>query len=148
MKTKIKKEWYGRLKSVEELYSDSKFWLSEINFIKDEVRFLEKLLATHYIGLLDAGLKRDIPVLVKEIKEENKIGNALIDLIKDHINLLGELISTNSASSNPNYIDRHQKLERELDQFLKKYRRLKKRVFDIVEIILEKRSQKKISDLK
>ena len=38
--------------------------------------------------------------------------------------------------------------QQNLDQLLKKYRLLKKRVFDIVEIILEKRSQKKISDLK
>ena len=36
MKTKMKKDWFGREKSVDELHHDSKIWVSEINLIKDE----------------------------------------------------------------------------------------------------------------
>lgn len=53
MKAKIKKDWYGRLKNKEKLHNDSKFWISEIDFVKDEIRFLDRLLSSNYIDLLD-----------------------------------------------------------------------------------------------
>ena len=58
MQAKIKKDWYGRLKSVEELHDDSKLWISEIDFVIDEIKFLKNLLSSNYIQLLDAGLSK------------------------------------------------------------------------------------------
>ena len=65
MKNKILKDWQNRVKSVEELHNDSKEWISEINFIRDETRFLEHLLSANYIDCLSAGLNKKIDFNLK-----------------------------------------------------------------------------------
>ena len=56
METKIKKDWQGRVKDVEELHHDTLTWKSEINFIIDEMHFLEHLLGSKFIDLIHSGL--------------------------------------------------------------------------------------------
>jgi hypothetical protein len=143
-KTKIRKDWYGRLKSKEELHDNSKSWLSEINFVNDELRFLNHLLGSNYIDFLEFGLENRIEKLVKSIKEEKKTGATLKKLIKGHERILAGLIKTDSVNSNANYMDVHKKLEFEMILYNKKYKKLKRQIFEIVENVLEKKAQKKL----
>jgi len=145
MKTKIKKDWYGRVKSAEELYNDAKLWVSEINFINDEIRFLDRLLSSNYIDFLDAGLEERVDRLVKKIVDERKVGSVLKKQIKVHKRILFGLIKTNSVTSNKNYIEMHKTLERDMHIYLRKYKRIKKSIFDIVENIMRKKEQKRLS---
>lgn len=144
-KTKIKKDWYGRLKSKEELHDNSKNWLSEILFVNDELRFLNHLLGSNYIDFIEFGLNNKIEKIVKSIKEEKKIGATLQKLIQNHESTLSDLINNDSVTSNANYMDVHKKLEFEMIIYNKKYKKLKRQIFDIVENIMEKKAQKKLS---
>lgn len=144
MKTKIKKDWYGRLKSVEELHNDSRLWMSEIDFINDEIRFLDHLLSSNYIDFLDHSLQEKIFVLVKKMSDEKKVGNTLKELIKHHERILVDLIETKSVTSNKNYLETHKKFEREIDIYFKKYKKIKKQIFEIVENVMRKKEQKKL----
>ena len=141
---KIKKDWYGRQKSKEELHDDSKSWFSEIDFVNDELRFLDHLLGSNYIDFMEFGLNTKIEKLVKNIKEENKIGILLKNLIQDHERTLSNLIKNDSDSGNANYMDVHKKLEFEMILFTKKYKKLKREIFSIVENVMERKAQKKI----
>lgn len=143
-KTKIKKDWYGRLKSKEELHDNSKNWLSEILFVNDELRFLDHLLGSNYIDFLEFELNNKIEKLVKSIKEEKKIGAALKKLIQDHERILSDLIDTDSVTGNANYMDVHKKLEFEMILYNKKYKKLKRQIFEVVENVMEKKAQKKL----
>ena len=145
-KTKIRKDWYGRLKSKEELHDDSKNWLSEIPFVNDEMRFLNHLLGSNYIDFLELGLNTKIEKLVKSIKQEKKTGAALKKLIQDHERILSDLIAKDSVSSNANYMDVHKKLEFEMILYNKKYKKLKRQIFEVVENVMEKKVQKKIKN--
>ena len=142
MKTKIKKDWYGRHKTKEELHSDSKFWLSEINLVNDEIRFLDSLLSSNYIDFLDSGLQEKIEVLVKKISDEQKAGNTLKKLIKNHERILSDLIETKSVAGNTNYLDTHIKFEQEIEKYFRKYKNLKKQIFQVVERVMRKKEQK------
>lgn len=144
-KTKIKKDWYGRLKSKEELHDNSKNWLSEILFVNDELRFLNHLLGSNYIDFIEFGLNNKIEKIVKSIKEEKKIGATLQKLIQNHESTLSDLINNDSVTSNANYMDVHKKLEFEMIIYNKKYKKLKRQIFDIVENVMEKKVQKKLS---
>ena len=73
MKGKILKDWQNREKSVQELHNDSKLWISEINFINDEIRFLEHLLSATYIDCLAAGLYQKIEEIVHKLKEQKAV---------------------------------------------------------------------------
>jgi len=144
MKTKIKKDWYGRLKSVEELHNDATLWISEINFINDEIRFLNHLLSSNYIDFLEAGLDKKIKGMIKKLDTEKNMGNILYKNIILHKKIMRELIETKSVTSNKNYLETHKKLEREVYVYFKKYRKIKKNIFNLVESIMRKKEQKKL----
>ncbi len=144
MKAKIKKQWYGRQKSVEELHNDCKFWLSELDFIKDEVQFLDHLLGLNYIDFLESGFDGEVERLVKKIKEERNAVNKMYPLIQDHNNILGGLITSNSAENNPNYLDRHLKLEKLMDLYFEKFKAIKKDIFTVIEGTSKKKETKKL----
>ncbi len=144
MQIKIKKDWHGRLKSVEELHDDSKLWVSEIDFIIDEIRFLKNLLSSNYIQLLDAGLNEQITGLIKEISEKNITANMFTKLIKDHNNKLSNLIKNKSVTSNIHYLDTHKKLEVEIKIFSKRYKKFKRQIFEILDKIMSTKGVKKL----
>ena len=144
MKEKIKKDWFGRDKSAEELHNDSRNWNSEIEFINDEMRFLDHLLASRYIDFLEYDLEKETQKLAKSIDEEKKIGNELHNLIVNHEVVLADLIKTDSVEANTHYKDLHQKLESEMFFYTKKYRKLKRKIFSLVESVIRKRGQKKL----
>ena len=144
MQAKIKKDWYGRLKSVEELHDDSKLWISEIDFVIDEIKFLKNLLSSNYIQLLDAGLSKKTTELVKKISEKKKSAKIFIKLIKDHNNRLASLIESKSVTSNIHYFDTHKKLELEIFIFSKKYKKIKRQIFKILDQILTTKRMKKL----
>ena len=139
MKTKKKKDWQGREKSLEELHYDSKLWISEINFINDEIRFLEHLLSSNYIDYLDAGLYKKIVVFVNKISTGKKTANTLRELIYEQERVLSDLIDSNSISSNKNYFSQFTDWD-----FIKNYKEFKKQIFDIVENVMRKKEQKKL----
>jgi len=144
MKTKIKKDWYGRLKSVEELHDDSKLWISEIDFVIDEIRFLKNLLSSNYIQLLDAGLNKRTTELVKKVSEKKESAKVFIKLVKDHNNRLASLIESKSVTSNIHYFDTHKKIELEIFIFSKKYKKIKRQIFEILDEIMTTKAMKKL----
>ncbi|KUO64606.1 MAG: hypothetical protein APF83_07680 [Lutibacter sp. BRH_c52] len=145
MKTKMKKDWFGREKSVDELHHDSKIWVSEINLIKDEIRFLEHLLSANYIDFLVAGLHKKIEDSVKQISVQKNIGTTLLDVINSQNKILAKLIKYESVSGNKNYLESHKQLEIEVTNYIHKYKELKQRIFKAVENVMKKKDQKKLS---
>lgn len=144
MEAKIKKDWYGRSKTTEELHDDSKYWLSEIDFVNDEIRFLDHLLGSNYIDFLEYNLDKNVKRLVQQINDEKSRGVALRKVINDHENILDDLISTKSVTSNLNYIEAHKDLELEMTIYMKKYKKVKRQIFEIVEGVMKKKGQKKL----
>ena len=148
MKIKMPKDWFGRSKSIEELHHDSMNWLSEIEFINYEMKFLNKLLSSYYIDLLDSGYDKLIKGLANKIIIEKKTGKALSKLILEHEKILSDLIQTNSVTSNKNYLETHKKFEIEIIIFLGRYKELKTEIFRLIERILKKKGQKKFPKAK
>lgn len=147
METKMKKEWFGREKSVDELHHDSKLWISEINLIKDEIRFLERLLSENYIDFLAAGLHKKIEDSVKQISLQKNVAATLQELIQSQEKILSDLIKYESVSGNKNYLESHKKLEKEVDGFIKRYKDLKQHIFKVVEDVMKKKDQKKLNEM-
>jgi uncharacterized membrane-anchored protein YjiN (DUF445 family) len=144
METKIKKDWLGRKKNSDELHHDYKLWVSEINFIKDEIRFLEHLLSENYIDFLAADLHEKIEEYVKQIFVKKNIGTTLQELINKQEKILAELIKSENVISNKNFLESHKKLEIEVNNYINKYKDLKQHVFKVVENVMKKKDQKKL----
>jgi len=144
MKSKIFKEWQNKEKSEQELHNDARLWISELNFINDEIRFLEHLLSDKYIDCLSAGLHKKIEGFVDKISGQKKEGQILKIVINEQEAILVDLINNNNVASNKNYLENHKKLALEMNHYFKKYKRLKKQVFDIVEDVMKIKYQKKL----
>jgi hypothetical protein len=75
---------------------------------------------------------------------EDTSGEILITEINKHELLLAELIEHNNLITNINYIDLHKKLQKEVEVYLKKYKNLKKQIFEVIEKVMRKKNIKKI----
>lgn len=144
MKTKIIKDWQNREKREEELHDDATQWISEIDFINDEIRFLEHLLSDKYIDCLSAGLYQKIEEFVHKLSEQKKVGETLKIVINEQEVILVDLIQKNSVLSNKNFLENHKKLAFEMTYYMKKYKRLKRQIFEIVEEVMKLKNQKKM----
>ncbi|SFS59651.1 hypothetical protein [Lutibacter maritimus] len=144
MTTEIKKNWLNTQKSISKLHEESKVWISELAFTRDEIRFLTHLLSKQYIDYLYAGLGKRIEIFTKKMTIEDTSGEILITEINKHELLLAELIEHNNLITNINYIDQHKKLQKEVDVYLKKYKNLKKQIFEVIEKVMRKKNIKKI----
>ena len=144
MRTKQKKDWDSLEKNKEHLHSDSVFWKSEINFIQDEIRFLEHLLSSNYIDYLEDGLFKKIEAPVVNLTKQKKISKALIKIIVEHEAILSNLIDNKSAQSNKHFQVTHKKIKKEVGQFIDQFKQLKATIFFIVERVMRKKGQKKL----
>lgn len=144
MKAKIKKQWYGREKSDGELHKDAKYWLSEMDFIKGEMRFLDRLLGLNFIQFVNAGLEDRVNSLMRNLKEEKNAIEKIYPLVQNHNYLLMDLIKSKSVESNTNYQDTHLKLGELMDLYYEKFKLLKRELFSMVEKIAKNKDVKKL----
>ncbi|WP_298370021.1 hypothetical protein [uncultured Lutibacter sp.] len=145
MKTKIKKEWPGKIKGINELHNNSKKWLSEIEFTKYEIQFLSHLLSSKYIDYLDSGLFKKISEFSSAIFNKKKDFTDLKELVLEHEKTLSNLINQNAIVGNTNYLATHEKIGKEINITLKDYKNLKLQIFDIVEGVMRLKDQKKLA---
>jgi hypothetical protein len=142
MKTKLKKDWLGREKSIEEMHSDATQWKSEINFVKDEIRFLEHLLSSNYIELLHVGLYKKIEYFVNELSIQKQNGKTLLKLIEEHELILSDLILKNCATDNKKFLKKHSSLHNEFEKYSYYFKKNKKQIFKIIESIMRDKNKK------
>lgn len=142
MKTKLKKDWQGAEKTIEEMHNDARLWKSEVNFIEDEIRFLEHLLSFNYIELLHVGLYKKIEYFVNELTTQKKNGKTLLKLIKEHELVLADLISKNSATENKIFLKKHRNLHNKIEKYFYFFKNNKKQIFKIIEKIMREKNKK------
>jgi predicted RNA-binding protein Jag len=107
-----------------------------LQFYKDDLRFLYHLIDKYFMGLtLNANLDE-----MRELKAlfESSACDALIEKTALHLKHLAELID---APYNMIHQCRteHEKLEIEIDDFVKKFQENKKEIFAITEKVMKKR---------
>lgn len=146
MKAKTVKDRFvnSHPQTIEDLYINTKTWLSEIDFINYEIQFLKHLLGEKYIDCLDAGLHERIKEFTKEIFDKKEDTNNLKELVLKHEKIVAELIDKNDVSNNKKFLKTHSELALKVNKFISNYKYLKMQIFEIVERVLEKKGQKKL----
>ena len=144
MKTTTNKSEDHRKPNLEELHQETILWKSEIDFIHDEMQFLEHLLSSKYIDCLSSGLVKKIEISTKKIYEEKKEGKILINYISKHNSTIAKFIKNEDTLKYNSFLDFHKKVTIKVENFIKKYKRLKKQIFEAIEKVMKKTAQKKI----
>ncbi|MDB4270594.1 hypothetical protein N9896_00730 [bacterium] len=121
----------------QELYILTDHWKSDLNFYKDDLRFLHHLIDKYIIWIT----KDDNLNMVNDIKKNLfEIRKKSMDLMKEvttHLGNLGLMVENPVQSSNPQFIEDHEALEDKISKFVKLFRTNRKEVFNITEYIID-----------
>jgi CRISPR/Cas system CMR subunit Cmr4 (Cas7 group RAMP superfamily) len=121
----------------EELYVLTEYWLSELKFFKDEIKFLEDIINKYFIWLTKEEnidkVREQIVVLTKLHKEVDE----LIDRTKKHLNHIAELLTNPFAYDEYKFREEHAVLEEDFTKAFKAYKNAKKEIFKITEHVMD-----------
>ncbi|SFZ92274.1 hypothetical protein SAMN05428642_102628 [Flaviramulus basaltis] len=145
MKTKRIKAKYEAWLSTEIIHNDSRKWLSELMFVKDEQLFFDDLVKSYTLQLIDSKYFAKSKIIVEQLSALQKETNMLIDTIIIHERGLEVMVDgINQIDEENAYKDEHGKLIIEVSEFLKKNRTLKTQLFSLIKGIIKEGKQKRL----
>ncbi|WP_339337813.1 MULTISPECIES: hypothetical protein [unclassified Croceitalea] len=130
----------------DELYVLTQHWKSDLEFYRDDLRFLHYLIDKYFLWITK-------PKNIDLVKELNfgllKLGSQVKDLIEKigkHIIQLGYLVEDSNKADAGIIKTEHEHLEEEMAQFVKAFRKNRKEVFVITEYIIDSEQLANIFD--
>lgn len=130
----------------QELHEESMDWLSQLNFIKDEQQFLDKLIREYTIPLISAEVYSRSLSIVGDLAKEEKALETLIYNVQDHFNKTDLLLLQHVDSRNQvAYKETHYYLKVEVFKYTENYRATKTALFKEIKKIMKKNTIKNIA---
>ena len=139
MKTSDKqvKEVHRNTPTWQELYVLTEHWQSDLEFYKDDLRFLHHLVDKYFIWIT----KSENLEIVKEIVlQVNGLQKRVEDLIKKVLNHRHDLTYFENNEEEAKWqqaLEQHGELEKEIYNFVKEFRANRKEVFRITEYVID-----------
>jgi len=129
----------------EELHEACVDWLSQLEFIKDEQRFLDELITNYTIPLISASsYDASLTVVGNLLKEENEL-TELIERVKKHINTIEILLDEhNDPREKLAFKETHYYLKTTMLSYTTKYRKTKSALFNEIKEIMKEQPPKKL----
>ena len=133
--------------SAEQMHKNSKEWLSELKFIKDEQLFFNDLIRSYTLQLIDSKHFAKSKTIIDKLSKLQKITYSLIESVKTHKNGLKIMVDDiDQLKEEEDYKNEHRGLIIEINNFVKDYRILKKELFSLIKAIKKEEKQKHIID--
>lgn len=147
MKTTRSNTNYVEWLSAEHMHEASKEWLSELSFIKDEHTFLEDLIKSNTLKLINPKHFSHNKEIIDAINKSEKTNNHLINAVKAHERKL-EIMTDNidQPELEKAYKKEHRELIIKISAFEKNYKTLKRELFEIIKNIKKQEKQKLLID--
>ncbi|MFD0863836.1 hypothetical protein ACFQ1M_16590 [Sungkyunkwania multivorans] len=137
MKTSDSMALPSEKKRIEELHRDSLNWISELDFIKDEIRFFKKLLRSYSFEPTTPNLFEKLQLFRQQMQEVLNRNMEDLDLVRKHENHLSGMQECDQLECDQAYLLEHDRLGEEIVGHLKKFKKLKKNIFEYTEGILK-----------
>ncbi len=136
LKTKAKNN-YLLHSSSEDLYARTEHWKSDVEFYRDESRFLRTLIDKYFIWLIEDGNILKVQSLSNELTQIIQLKKELYKNITKHLMHLEELIENPFSQNEQKVKNEHLIIEDEFAEFVKKFKLLKREIFAITEHVIE-----------
>lgn len=130
--------------SIGRLHAKAQQWISEIEFIKIEQNFLKELLSEHIIGLCETHNYDKAKMFLNGIEHEAKLGQKLIESIKEHKINLALLLENIQLKNETKYRNNHKLLKVEVKNYIENFKYIKEQVFELVLLILKNEKERKL----
>jgi hypothetical protein len=133
-------------KELKQMYARTEHWISDYDFIEDEFTFLTNLMDKYVIGavLSDEEKNKTLKDLVDRLLKLDEARKHIASLNKENLSYLAHLIQNKEVFDPEECRDRQSDLESDHVDFLRKYRAIKKEIFQVSGQLLESARSKKL----
>lgn len=120
-----------------QLYLLTRNWQSDVSFYLDKLRFFRHFVDQKLIWLQDEKLIKELQILQKNLLSTVRYCQKINDDMKVHLAHYQELNENPFSHNEEAFRTEHDKLEKQVTEFTRDFRLLKKDVIDLVEKVTE-----------
>ena len=136
--TMKKEPKYMEWLNAELMHEQTRNWLSELEFIKDELAFFQDLIKEHTIEMIKKDRYPASGHMVSKLSNLVKVNNALLKSAYKHRNGLELLVDgIDQPKEEKDYKEVHRRLSPQMETYLQDYRELKSQLFEMLKLILK-----------
>ncbi len=121
----------------EELYVLTEHWKSDLEFYKDDLRFLHRLINKYFIWITEEENLDMVRSLEISLVKMDRSCKDLLSKIGKHLIQLGKLVENSDDEQSRVFRIEHEHLEDEIADFVKCFRENRKEVFTITEHVID-----------
>jgi hypothetical protein len=145
MKTIHTKAKHTEWLSAEDMHASSKIWLSELAFFKDEQLFLEDLIKSHTLQLIDKSHFEKSKDVIDRLSQVVKQTEVLFKAVTKHENELSIMVDgIDELAKEANYKKEHRNLIELIGEFKKRYQKIKAELFAMVKEVIQESKQNRL----
>ena len=139
METIDKNYGYIEWLSAEEMHEAILEWMSELKFIRDEQLFLNELVRSYTLQLIDDSVFDESKRIINAISRTEQEIVHLLKRVQSHQNLLEIMVNdVDELRMERAYLETHWSLVYEIRNYRADYRKLKTWLFDLVSNLMKK----------
>lgn len=143
MKTTKSQKSYVEWLNAEEMHFKTQEWLSELKFIKSEQAFLEKLIETYQLELNSSKYIKTSENIITKLRLFRKETKKLLGIIEVHNDKLKIMVDDIVQPKEEEEFKKvHLRLISNVASFLKRYKQLKAKFYNLIKEILKGKKQK------
>lgn len=137
------KELTYQEKKIEELHWELQGWKSKIQFMEDEMLFINRLLNSYVFEPRTPNLFERLELFKEAYKKSKREKEKLKSLISIHENNISGILECTSSICDFAYYEKHEKLNQRVSDYFEKYHQLKSDIYSYAESILKRRKPSK-----
>lgn len=131
--------------SAEEMHEASIRWFSELKFIRDEQLFLNNLVKSFTMQLIDSKVFQDSKKVIDQLQHAEKDIISLLKKVQTHENQLEIIVDdVDQLKMEKAYLETHKELQGSMHEYTQRYREIKQRLFKLVSSLMKKDKQKRL----
>ncbi|HCN83465.1 MAG TPA: hypothetical protein DIT07_07550 [Sphingobacteriaceae bacterium] len=119
---------------LQEYYLSGKHWISDLEFLKEELNFLKKLFERTFPPLIKKDDFERIADILIRAAQIDKAQGELKNAIQDHLHKLEHLINRSDQIFEISLIETHTQLEQKIKKVLQDLKSAKKIIFDVAKV--------------
>ena len=140
---------YTEWLSADDMHDESKKWLSELAFYKEEQWFFEDLIRSYTLQILDNDHYDESKVLIDQLTKIVSQTQMLINTVKSHEKELSIMVDgIDQLEEEKAYRKEHRNLIQMFDEFKIRYLTLKTKFFSLIKTVMKEDKQKRYLDKK
>lgn len=135
--------------SADEMNFESKKWLSELEFCKEEQWFFEDLIRSYTLQILDNNHFEESKRLIDKLTKIVEQTQTLINAVKSHEKELSIMVDgIDQIKEETAYKKEHRNLTELVEEFRKRYRTIKTKLFNLIKMVMKEGKQNRLLDKK